>query len=61
MIPPIQSKVSRIRLVLFDVDGVLTDGKVVLHSDGSESKRFNIKDGLAIVWAQRAGDRKSVV
>jgi 3-deoxy-D-manno-octulosonate 8-phosphate phosphatase (KDO 8-P phosphatase) len=51
----IHLKASRIRLVLFDVDGVLTDGKVLLHPDGSESKRFDIKDGLAIVWAQRAG------
>ena len=51
----IESKASRIKLVLFDVDGVLTDGKVLLHADGTESKRFDIKDGLAIVWAQRAG------
>ena len=45
----------RIRLVLFDVDGVLTDGTIVLHGDGSESKMFHIRDGAAIVWAQRAG------
>ena len=51
----IHAKASRIKLVLFDVDGVLTDGKVLIHADGSESKRFDIKDGLAIVWAQRAG------
>jgi 3-deoxy-D-manno-octulosonate 8-phosphate phosphatase (KDO 8-P phosphatase) len=51
----IHARASRIKLVLFDVDGVLTDGKVLIHADGSESKRFDIKDGLAIVWAQRAG------
>ena len=51
----IQAKASKIRLLLFDVDGVLTDGKVLLHGDGSESKQFDIKDGIAIVWAQRAG------
>jgi 3-deoxy-D-manno-octulosonate 8-phosphate phosphatase (KDO 8-P phosphatase) len=44
-----------IRLVLFDVDGVLTDGRILLHADGSESKAFSIRDGTAIVWAQRAG------
>ena len=44
-----------IRLLLFDVDGVLTDGVVVMHSDGTESKGFHIKDGAGIVWAQRAG------
>ena len=51
----IQAKASRIKLLLFDVDGVLTDGKILLHADGTESKRFDIKDGTALVWAQRAG------
>ena len=45
----------RIKLLLFDVDGVLTDGKIQMHADGSESKTFDIKDGTGIVWAQRAG------
>jgi 3-deoxy-D-manno-octulosonate 8-phosphate phosphatase (KDO 8-P phosphatase) len=53
----ITAKASRIRLILFDVDGVLTDGKVFVHSDGSESKAFGIRDGIAMVWAQRAGIR----
>jgi 3-deoxy-D-manno-octulosonate 8-phosphate phosphatase (KDO 8-P phosphatase) len=47
----------RIRLLLLDVDGVLTDGKLWVHADGSESKRFDIKDGAAMVWAQRLGLR----
>ena len=45
----------RIRLLLFDVDGVLTDGDVLMHADGTESKAFHIRDGAGIVWAQRAG------
>ncbi len=53
----IESKAARIKLVLFDVDGVLTDGRVLVHSDGTESKRFGIRDGIAMVWAQRAGIR----
>jgi len=51
----IDERARRIRLLLFDVDGVLTDGVIVMHADGSESKGFHIKDGAAIVWAQRAG------
>ena len=51
----VDERARRVRLLLFDVDGVLTDGVVVMHADGSESKGFNIKDGAAIVWAQRAG------
>ena len=48
-------RAARIRLLLFDVDGVLTDGVVEMHADGSESKAFHIRDGAAIVWAQRQG------
>jgi 3-deoxy-D-manno-octulosonate 8-phosphate phosphatase (KDO 8-P phosphatase) len=48
-------KAAGIRLLLFDVDGVLTDGRILIHADGTESKQFNIRDGTAVVWAQRAG------
>lgn len=44
-----------IRLILLDVDGVLTDGTVVMHGDGTESKGFHIRDGAAMVWAMQAG------
>ena len=42
-------------MILLDVDGVLTDGTVTLHGDGTESKNFHIRDGAAIVLAQQAG------
>ena len=48
---------TQLKLLLFDVDGVLTDGTILMHGDGSESKTFDIKDGAGIVWAQRAGLR----
>lgn len=51
----INERAARVRLLLFDVDGVLTDGVVIMHADGTESKGFHIRDGAAIVWAQRAG------
>ena len=51
----IEERAVRVRLILFDVDGVLTDGTLLLHADGSESKVFDIKDGTGIVWAQRLG------
>ena len=51
----IDEQAARIRLILFDVDGVLTDGTLLLHADGTESKVFDIKDGTGIVWAQRLG------
>lgn len=49
------TRLSSIRLLLLDVDGVLTDGTILLHGDGTESKTFHIRDGSAIVLAQRAG------
>ena len=51
----IDARAARIKLLLFDIDGVLTNGTVVIHADGSESKTFGIRDGIAVVWAQRAG------
>ena len=45
----------QLKLLLFDVDGVLTDGSIIINGDGTESKQFNIRDGAGIVWAQRAG------
>ena len=44
-----------IRLFAMDVDGVLTDGTVEIHSDGTESKRFSILDGMGLVRLRLAG------
>jgi 3-deoxy-D-manno-octulosonate 8-phosphate phosphatase (KDO 8-P phosphatase) len=50
-----QSHWAAIQLFAMDVDGVLTDGTVSISSDGSESKRFSILDGLGIVRLNKAG------
>ena len=47
--------------MLVDVDGVLTDGNLLLHGDGSESKRFHIRDGTAVVLARRAGMKVGLI
>lgn len=44
-----------IQMLVLDVDGVLTDGTLFIHSDGSESKCFNTLDGHGIKMWQRAG------
>lgn len=46
-----------LKLVLSDVDGVLTDGRLMLLPDGQEAKAFHVRDGLGVVMAQRAGLR----
>jgi 3-deoxy-D-manno-octulosonate 8-phosphate phosphatase (KDO 8-P phosphatase) len=51
----VKGNVERIRFLLLDVDGVLTDGRIGLLPDGEEIKYFSIYDGLAIRLAQRAG------
>jgi len=42
------SKAKRIKAVIFDVDGVLTDGKIIYTETGDEIKAFNVKDGQII-------------
>lgn len=46
---------NRIKLLVIDVDGVLTDGTLIINSDGSESKTFNALDGHGIRLWRRAG------
>jgi 3-deoxy-D-manno-octulosonate 8-phosphate phosphatase (KDO 8-P phosphatase) len=50
-----------LRLVLTDVDGVMTDGTILLLPDGSEAKAFHVRDGLGIVLARKAGLRIGIV
>ncbi len=52
---------AAIRLLLTDVDGVLTDGGVWLDNQGVESKCFNIRDGLAVRLWQQAGGQSGIV
>lgn len=47
--------IHRIKLIVLDVDGTLTDGGVYIDSNGVETKKFNIKDGAGIVLAEKAG------
>lgn len=47
--------VSKIKMLIMDVDGTLTDGKIYYGESGEELKVFNIKDGLGIVKAQKCG------
>ncbi len=48
-------KLDAIQLLVLDVDGVLTEGQLVIHGDGSESKCFHTLDGHGIRLWQRAG------
>jgi 3-deoxy-D-manno-octulosonate 8-phosphate phosphatase (KDO 8-P phosphatase) len=51
----ILDKAARIRLVIFDVDGVLTDGSLYLADDGQEYKAFHSRDGHGMVMLRQSG------
>lgn len=48
-------KASSVKAIFFDVDGVLTDGKITYDDAGREIKNFNVKDGLIISYLKKAG------
>lgn len=52
--PAVRARILPVRLMVFDVDGVLTDGRVIYHDDGSEIKAFDVQDGTGIKLLQRA-------
>lgn len=51
----VKEKAAKIRLMLLDVDGVLTDGGIIIDSRGGETKRFDVRDGQGIALLIRAG------
>jgi len=54
-------KLKRIELLLLDVDGVLTDGSITYSDAGSETKVFNVKDGLGLKLVMEAGIQVALV
>ncbi|MFN2237954.1 MAG: KdsC family phosphatase [Thermoanaerobaculia bacterium] len=56
-----RSDASRIRMIVSDLDGVWTDGRIIYTGDTRETKEFNVRDGLAVKIAQRAGIEVAVL
>ena len=59
--PELQEIAKNIKLVAFDVDGVMTDGSLTFSEDGKEIKTYNAKDGLGVVMLNRAGIVTSII
>jgi 3-deoxy-D-manno-octulosonate 8-phosphate phosphatase (KDO 8-P phosphatase) len=57
----LDQRCRQIRLILSDVDGVLTDGGIVLDNQGVEIKRFHVRDGMGIRLWQKAGCRFGLI
>ena len=50
-----------IKLIVLDVDGCLTDGKIIYSADSLESKNFNVKDGLGITTWIKTGNYAAII
>jgi 3-deoxy-D-manno-octulosonate 8-phosphate phosphatase (KDO 8-P phosphatase) len=57
----LRERLRRVRLLLLDVDGVMTDGYIYLDDHGSETKRFSTRDGLAVWWVRKFGLMTGVI
>ncbi len=51
----ITEKLKKIKIIILDVDGVMTDGKIIYGSNGDDVKEFDVRDGHGIKLAVRAG------
>jgi 3-deoxy-D-manno-octulosonate 8-phosphate phosphatase (KDO 8-P phosphatase) len=54
-------RAARVELAIFDVDGVLTDGSIVIGPDGQEFKHFDVRDGLGLVMLRDSGVALAVI
>ena len=57
----LRAAASRIRLLVLDVDGVLTDGRLYYDAEGRESKSFHVRDGYGMQQAMAAGVTLAVI
>lgn len=55
------TRAAKVRLFIFDVDGVLTDGSLTYGPDGEATKTFNVHDGLGIKLLQEAGIKTAII
>jgi 3-deoxy-D-manno-octulosonate 8-phosphate phosphatase (KDO 8-P phosphatase) len=52
---------SKIKVVAMDVDGTLTDGRIIMDSNGTEFKNFDVQDGFGIVFLKKCGIKTVII
>jgi 3-deoxy-D-manno-octulosonate 8-phosphate phosphatase (KDO 8-P phosphatase) len=57
----LKNRIKKIRAVVCDVDGVLTDGKIIYGSQGDEIKNFNVQDGLGLGALRKMGFKLAII
>src|SRR4028119_2154372 len=58
---PLEQRAARVKLLLMDCDGVLTDGRITLLENGDEEKSFHTRDGHGLVLLHRAGLQSGII
>ena len=52
---------KKIKVLAMDVDGVLTDGRIIIDSNGVETKNFDVQDGFGIVFLRKCGLKTAII
>jgi 3-deoxy-D-manno-octulosonate 8-phosphate phosphatase (KDO 8-P phosphatase) len=56
-----KERARKIKMIIMDVDGTLTDGSLLLLPDGQELKSYNVKDGTGVLLARLAGLKTAII
>ncbi len=56
-----KERAQRIKMILMDVDGTLTDGSLFVLPDGREIKSYHVRDGMGILMARLAGFKTGII
>ncbi|MGE0267705.1 MAG: KdsC family phosphatase [Candidatus Omnitrophota bacterium] len=57
----LKDKIKKVKLLVLDVDGILTDSRIIVDDHGRELKNFNVQDGFGIVLFQRLGFKTAII
>jgi len=57
----LKKKIKKIKVLALDVDGVLTDGRIIVNANGLETKEFDVQDGFGIVLFRKAGFKTAII
>mgnify|MGYP000968310280 CR=1 FL=1 len=56
-----QERLKKIKVLILDVDGVLTDGGIIIDANGLETKRFDVQDGFGLVFWRKCGFKSAII
>lgn len=56
-----EAKLAKLKVFAMDVDGVLTDGRIIVDGEGVESKNFNVQDGMGVILISKAGFKTAII